>query len=66
MPNKNKENKLQIEVLCDVLEFHEQGFPEIIEIKFKNKKYKYQHIHNNTEKRIDKYITKILKNEFKK
>jgi len=47
-------------VSCRVVELHEQGYPEIIELKYKGKWMRFQHFSKEHERRMNDYIKKSL------
>ena len=47
-------------VSCRVVEMHEQGHPEVIELKHKGKWMRYQHFSKEHEKQMNDYIKKTL------
>ena len=56
----NENLKVGKNISFRVCEYHEQGYPEIIEIKYKGKWLRYVHFNNNIELEINKYIKQIV------
>ena len=48
------------DVTCRVSEYHEQGHPEIIEVKHKGKWFRYVHFSSELELRMKNFIKKNL------
>jgi hypothetical protein len=58
MNGKDAEAIIEPQQSCElrVAEFHEQGYPEIIEVNYKGEWFRYVHSRSELELKMNKYI----------